>query len=55
MKKKHKINLGKVSNQDLITNAKKVSREVFGIIPSKFHKNLKKYSRKQKHKQTKIT
>lgn len=29
---------------------KKVSREVFGIVPTKIHKNKKKYSRKEKHK-----
>jgi hypothetical protein len=27
-----------------------VSREVFGIVPNKTHKNKKKYSRKVKHK-----
>ena len=45
-----KIKLGKISNKDIIKVSKLVSREVFGIIPSKKHKNKKKYTRKEKHK-----
>lgn len=45
-----KIKLGEVSNKDIIKISKLVSREVFGIIPSKKHKNKKKYTRKLKHK-----
>ena len=45
-----KIKLGKVSNIDIVKVSKAVSREVFGIIPSKKHKNKKKYTRKLKHK-----
>ena len=45
-----KIKLGKVSNNDIIKVSKAVSREIFGIIPSKKHKNKKKYTRKLKHK-----
>ena len=29
---------------------KEVSRNVFGITPTKIHKNKRKYTRKQKHK-----
>ena len=42
--------IGKVDNSALLNNMKKVAREVFGIVPSKIHKNKKKYSRKKKHK-----
>ena len=45
-----KIKLGKISNTDIVKVSKAVSREVFGIIPSKKHKNKKKYTRKLKHK-----
>ena len=45
-----KNKIGKVTEKDLIKNAKKVAREIFGFVPSKFHKNKKKYSRKIKHK-----
>lgn len=45
-----KIKLGKISTEDIILVSKSVSREVFGIIPSKKHKNKKKYTRKLKHK-----
>ena len=45
-----KIKIGKVSNKDIIQISKLVSRQVFGIIPSKKHKNKKKYNRKEKHK-----
>lgn len=45
-----RIKLGKVTSKDIIKISKKVSREVFGIIPSKKHKNKKKYTRKVKHK-----
>lgn len=45
-----KVKLGKVTVKDIIRISKKVSREVFGIIPSKKHKNKKKYTRKAKHK-----
>lgn len=48
--KKKKIKIGKISEKDIISVSKKVSREVFGIIPSKIHKNKKKYTRKKKHK-----
>lgn len=47
-----KIKLGKVSHIDIAKVSKAVSREVFGIIPSKKHKNKKKYTRKSKHKNT---
>lgn len=50
MKKSKRI-LGKVTEQDLIKNAKEISREIFGLIPSKLHKNKKKYSRKVKHRE----
>lgn len=49
-----KIKLGKVSNTDIVNISKAVSREVFGIIPSKKHKNKKKYTRKLKHKSREI-
>lgn len=49
-----KIKLGKVSNNDIIKVSKAVSREIFGIIPSKKHKNKKKYTRKLKHKSKEI-
>ena len=42
--------IGKVSEKDLIKIVKKVSREVFGFVPTKIHKNKKKYNRKIKHK-----
>lgn len=45
-----KIKLGKISHTDIVNISKAVSREVFGIIPSKKHKNKKKYTRKLKHK-----
>ena len=45
-----KNKIGKVSEKDLVRIVKKVSREVFGFIPTKTHKNKKKYSRKVKHK-----
>ena len=45
-----RIKLGKVTTEDIIKISKKISREVFGIIPSKKHKNKKKYTRKMKHK-----
>lgn len=45
-----RIKLGKVTSEDIIKISKKVSREIFGIIPSKKHKNKKKYTRKIKHK-----
>jgi hypothetical protein len=45
-----KVKLGKVTVKDIIRISKQVSREVFGIIPSKKHKNKKKYTRKVKHK-----
>ena len=47
--KKEKI--GKVTEADIAKVLSKVSREVFGIHPSKKHKNKKKYSRKVKHKE----
>lgn len=47
---KKKIKLGKITTEDIIRISKQVSREVFGIIPSKKHKNKKKYTRKIKHK-----
>ena len=34
-----RIKLGKVTTEDIIKISKKISREVFGIIPSKKHKN----------------
>ena len=46
-----KNKIGKVTEKDLIKNAKKVAREIFGFVPSKLHKNKKKYSRKIKHKE----
>ena len=45
-----KIKLGKVTSKDIIRISKQVSREVFGIIPSKKHKNKKKYTRKGSQK-----
>jgi len=50
-KQKSPITLGKVKQSDLEKILKKVSREVFGFIPTKIHKNKKKYSRKVKHKE----
>lgn len=44
------MKIGKITNKDIIKVSKAVSREVFGIIPSKKHKNKKKYTRKLKHK-----
>jgi hypothetical protein len=44
------LKLGKVTEKDIIKISSSISREVFGIIPSKKHKNKKKYNRKQKHK-----
>lgn len=43
-----KNKIGKITEKDLIKNAKKVAREVFGFVPSKLHKNKKKYSRDRK-------
>ena len=45
-----RIKLGRVKEKDIIKITKKISREIFGIIPSKKHKNKKKYTRKIKHK-----
>lgn len=42
--------IGKISEDDILRITRKVSREVFGITPSKKHKNKKKYTRKIKHK-----
>jgi hypothetical protein len=44
------IKIGKVSDKDIERISRAISREVFGIIPSKKHKNKKKYTRKKKHK-----
>jgi len=44
------LKLGKVTEEDLIKVSSSISREVFGITPSKKHKNKKKYNRKEKHK-----
>jgi len=44
------LKLGKVTEKDIIKISSLISREVFGIIPSKKHKNKKKYTRKKKHK-----
>jgi hypothetical protein len=44
------LKLGKVTEKDIIKVSSSISREVFGIIPSKKHKNKKKYTRKKKHK-----
>lgn len=44
------IKIGKVSSKDIEKLHRAISREVFGIIPSKKHKNKKKYTRKVKHK-----
>lgn len=49
-RRKLKEKLGKVTEKDLIKVSSIVSREVFGIIPSKKHKNKSKYTRKEKHK-----
>lgn len=49
-RKFRKERIGKVSEKDIIRITSKVSREVFGIIPVKRHKNKKKYNRKEKHK-----
>ena len=49
-RKTSKVKLGKVTEDDIIRISSIVSREVFGIIPSKKHKNKKKYTRKVKHK-----
>lgn len=49
-RKFRKERLGKISESDIVKITSKVSREVFGIIPSKKHKNKKKYTRKVKHK-----
>lgn len=43
--------LGKVKQSDLERTLKAISREVFGFVPTKIHKNKKKYSRKVKHKE----
>ena len=48
--KKKVLKLGKVTEKDIIKISSSISREIFGIIPSKKHKNKKKYNRKQKHK-----
>ena len=50
--KKSKQKIGKVTEKDIIKVSSIVSRERFGIIPSKKHKNKKKYSRKTKYKET---
>ena len=42
--------IGRITEKDIIKISKKVSREVFGIIPTKKHRNKKKYTRKEKHK-----
>ena len=42
--------IGKITEKDIISITSKISREVFGIVPSKKHKNKKKYTRKVKHK-----
>ena len=47
--KKSKQKIGKVTEKDIIKVSSIVSREIFGIIPSKKHKNKKKYTRKIKH------
>jgi len=44
------LKLGKVTEKDIIKISSSISREVFGIIPSKKHKNKKKYTRKKKYK-----
>jgi len=44
------LKLGKVTEKDIIKVSSSISRDVFGIIPSKKHKNKKKYTRKKKHK-----
>ena len=49
-RKFRKEKLGKVTEKDVIKVLSKVSREIFGVIPSKKHKNKKKYTRKVKHK-----
>ena len=49
-RKFRKERLGKISESDIVKITSKVSREVFGIIPAKKHKNKKKYTRKVKHK-----
>lgn len=49
-KKFRREKLGKFSENDIVKITSKVSREVFGITPSKKHKNKKKYTRKVKHK-----
>lgn len=48
--KKQRQKLGKITEKDIIKVSNLVSREVFGIIPSKKHKNKKKYTRKKKYK-----
>lgn len=49
-RKNLKVKLGKVTEKDIITVSNLVCREVFGIIPSKKHRNKKKYTRKVKYK-----
>lgn len=49
-RKFRKERLGKISESDIVKITSKISREVFGIVPSKKHKNKKKYTRKVKHK-----
>ena len=44
------IKIGKVSSKDIEKISRKIAREVYGIIPSKKHRNKKKYTRKIKHK-----
>lgn len=49
-RKFRKERIGKITEKDIIRITSKVSREVFGMVPSKKHRNKKKYSRKEKHK-----
>lgn len=49
-RKFRKERIGKITEKDIIRITSKVSREVFGMIPSKKHRNKKKYNRKEKHK-----
>lgn len=44
------IKIGKISSKDIEKISRKIAREVYGIIPSKKHRNKKKYTRKEKHK-----
>ena len=49
-RKLKKEKLGKITLEDIERISRLISREIFGIIPSKKHKNKKKYTRKLKHK-----